>query len=244
MRGIYIIGKKEIRDHFTSPLLYILTSLFCLIMGWPFYNRILLAREWTSGTIVDAILRPTFGDMASLFLFLTPLVTMRSFAEERKQHTLELLFLSHCSHGQIIMGKFFSSLCISLFMIGLSLVFPCILAISGYTHMGLVATSYLGIILHVASYTAVGMFTSSLTENQILSAILCFATLLGLMLLLLAGHASGNDLLGQMISYLSPHIHLEGLLRGAITSYSIVFYFSFIFFFLFLTERSLDSRNW
>lgn len=244
MRAIYIIVKKEIGDQFVSPLIYILTSLFCLIIGWPFYNRILLAREWTSGTIVDGVLRPTFGDMASLFLFLVPLITMRSFAEEKKQRTLELLFLSHCSDGQIIVGKFLSSLCISLFMLSFSLIFPMILTFSGYAYISLVAISYLGLILHVALYTAVGIFSSSLTENQILSALLSFAVLLGLMLLLLVGHASDNYLLSQMLSYLSPQVHLESFFRGSLVSYNVAFYFSSIFFFLFLTSKSLDSRNW
>ena len=244
VRGIYFIWKKEMADQLRSPFIYILAALFSLIVGWPFYNRIILARQWTTGTLLDSVMQPTFGDMISLFLFFSPLITMRCFAEEKKQHTLNLLFLSHCSHFQIIMGKFLSAMSISFFILGPTFVFPCILAFSGYSHWGLVGVSYLGILLSIACYTSVGLFTSGLTENQILSALLSFTILLGFMLVVLVGNASQNDFLAQMFSYVSIHFHLGSFLRGAVVSYSFVFYLSFVGFFIFLTERSLDSRNW
>lgn len=243
-KGIYFICKKELKDYFTSPLVYILTALFCLIVGWPFYNRLILAKEWTTGTIVEVVLQPTFFYINSIFLFLAPLMTMRTFAEEKKQNTLNLLFSSNCTHFHIIMGKFFSALSMALFIIAFTFMLPLILAFSGYTNWGLVFSGYLGIFLSVACYIAVGIFTSSLTENQILAALLSFSILLGLMLLVLSANASNNYLLGQMLSYFSINFHLDGFVRGALRSYSFVFYLSFIGFFVFLTERSLDSRNW
>ena len=243
-KGIYFIWKKELKDNFTSPLIYILTALFSLIVGWPFYNRILLSREWTTGTIVEAVLQPTFFYINSIFIFIIPLITMRTFAEEKKQNTLNLLFLSHCNHYHIIMGKFLSTTCVAFFIIAFTFIFPLILAFSGYTNWGIVFTGYLGTLLSVSCYIAIGIFTSSLTENQVLAALLNFIIILGLMLLVLSANASNNYLLGQMLSYFSVNFHLEGFIRGALRSYSFVFYLSFIGFFIFLTERSLDSRNW
>ena len=244
LKGIYILWKKEFKDQFTSPLVYILGAIFSILIGWPFYNRIILAREWTSGNFIDLVLRPTFNFMSFLFFFLVPLITMRCFSEEKKQKTLDLLLLSHLGHLQIIWGKFLSLMCVCLFIIGLTCIFPIILAISGYSHWGLVFTSYIGIILSVLCYVSIGLFTSSLTENQILSAILSFSILMGLMLIVLVANASNNYFLGQMLSYLSIHSHLDSFLRGAVTSYSFIFYISFIGFFIFLTEKSLNSRNW
>ncbi len=244
LKGVYILWKKEIKDQFTSPLVYILGAIFSLLVGWPFYNRIVLSREWTSGNLLELVLQPTFNLMSFLFFFLVPLITMRCFSEERKQHTLDLLFLSHLGHIQIIFGKFLSIVCVCLFILGLTLIFPVILAVSGYSHWGLVLTSYLGLLLSVFCYVAVGMFTSGLTENQILSALLSFGILIGLMLIVLVANVTDNYFLGQMLSYVSIHFHLEAFLRGAVTSYSFIFYVSFIGFFIFLTEKSLNSRHW
>ena len=244
IKGIYILWKKELKDQFTAPLTYILGAIFSLLVGWPFYNRIILTREWTSGNLLELVLQPTFNFMSFLFLFLTPLITMRCFSEEKKQHTLNLLFLSNCGHIQIILGKFLSLVCVCLFIMTLTLIFPIILALSGYSHWGLVLTSYSGLLLSVLCYVSVGVFTSSLTENQLFSALLSLGILIGLMLIVLVANASNNYFLGQMLSYFSIHFHLESFLRGSATSYSFIFFASFIGFFILLTEKSLNSRNW
>ena len=105
---------------------------------------------------------------------LAPLITMRLFAEERKCHTLDLLLRSRLGHGQIIVAKFLSSLMTVLFLLSLTLIFPIILAVSGYSNWPMVFSGYGGVILCVMCYLAVGLFTSSLTENQILASLAGF----------------------------------------------------------------------
>lgn len=244
MKAIYFLFKKEIKDYFLSPLVYIIASVFILISGWLFFNYLIASQEPTKLKIVSTVFIPMFGVINMIFMFFAPLITMRSFAEEKKQKTLGLLLMSNCNHWQVIAGKFLSSFVVSLFMISLTLFFPIILYFSGYSDWTFIFLNYLGIIFTVSCYLAVGIFTSSLTENQIVAAILSFCILLGLMVLILSSNATDNYLVAQILSYFSINSHLQPLMRGLIQSYDIVYYLSFIGFFFYLTERSLDSRNW
>lgn len=244
LKGIWILYKKEVKDFFFSPILYILTALFCAIIGWLFFNYLVLSKEATSATLTQAVLSPIFGNMNFIFLFMAPLLTMRCFAEEKKLNTLDLLFHSRLGNVQIILGKLLASFTAALFMLSFTLVFPVVLAISGYSDWLTVASAYLGLLLSVLCYLAVGIFASSLTENQVVSALVAFSLLLGSMLLVMSANASQNPLVGQILSYMSIPFHYEAFVRGAIKSYSLLFFLSFLGFFTFLTRESLESRNW
>jgi len=244
IRGIWILFLKELKDLFLSPLVYIVTALFCLIMGWLFFNYLILSKNLTTVTLTESILVPIFGNMNFVFLFLVPLLTMRLFAEEKKQKTLDLLIHSDLGILQIILGKLMASFATSIFVLSFTVVFPLILAFSGYNDWGIVASSYLGIIFSILCYLSVGVFASVLTNNQIVSALVSFCILLGLMLLVLSVNATNNDMLGQIVQYSSIPFHYEGLVRGSIKSYNLVYFTSFVGFFIFLTHKSLGSRNW
>lgn len=236
--------KKEIRNTLAHPMIYVLSGLFCLIVGWLFFNYLVLAKEATKLSLTYSVLRPIFGNMNFIFLFLAPLITMGAFAEEKKQHTLDLLLQSKLTFGQIILAKFLSSLFIVLFMLSLTLIFPIILAMADYSDWGTVGASYLGIIFSIMCYLSVGLFTSALTENQIIAALLAFCLLLSSMLLVLSASATQNYMLGQIFQYLSVPFHYEVFSRGAIKNYNIVYFASFIFFFSYLTQQSLGARKW
>ncbi|MBK24457.1 MAG: hypothetical protein CME70_10720 [Halobacteriovorax sp.] len=244
LSGIWVLYKKEVKDFFFSPILYILSALFCGIIGWLFFNYLVLSKEATTATLTQAVLSPIFGNMNFIFLFMAPLLTMRCFAEEKKLNTLDLLFHSRLGNVQIILGKLFASFTAALFMLSFTLVFPVVLAISGYSDWYTVASAYLGLLLSVLCYLAVGIFASSLTENQVVSALVAFSLLLGSMLLVMSANASHNPLVGQILSYMSIPFHYEAFVRGAIKSYSLLFFLSFLGFFTFLTRESLESRNW
>lgn len=243
-RAVGVLWRKEARDHLASPLTWALAALFSLATGWLFFNRLVLAGEWTSGTVSRAVLQPLFGLMASLFLFLVPVLTMGSVAGERRRGTLPLLLMSHCTDGQIVVAKFLSGCLACLVLLAPTLVLPGVLAASGYGDWGLVAAGYLGVALTAACYVAAGVFASSVSGSQAPAALLCFALLLGLMLLPLAGNATGNPLLGQMLSHLSVTFHLDGFLRGVVRTHHLAFHASFTGFFLFLAARALGSRHW
>jgi ABC-2 type transport system permease protein len=243
-KGIYLLSKKELKDNFLSPMVYILSALFCILMGWLFFNYLIASKELTDQTLTQSILLPIFGNMNFIFLFLAPILTMRSFAEERKLHTLELLLTSRLSHFQIILSKIIANFLTSAFMVLLTIVFPIVLAMSGYSHWSVVISSYVGVLLSILCYISVGCFASSLTENLVVSALLGFCILLGLMLFSLTGNATNNVLMAQLFQYLAIPFHFESFVRGGIRSFNIVYMFSFIGFFTYLTHLSLDSRRW
>ena len=163
---------------------------------------------------------------------------------KKKRVYLDLLLRSQLGHGQIIAAKFLSSLATALFPISLTLVFPIILAIAGYSNWPVVLSGYVGVVLCVMCYLAVGLFTSSLTENQILASLTAFCILLGVMLLAVTANATHNDFLAQFFFYFSTPSHFESFARGAFQSYDFVYFISFMGFFFYLTHISLDTRNW
>ena len=215
-----------------------------MVLGWLFFNYIISAKEITTGTLSTRILLPVFGNMNFIFLFFAPLITMKLFSEEKKMGTISLLYQSRLNDLQIILGKFFGALFIIIFMISLTFIFPTILYFSGYEDWGLVITCYIGLLFSVMCYLAVGLFASSLTENQIISAVVGFSILLGLMLMVISVRATNIQLLGQIASYLSVAYHYENFVRGSILNYSLVYFASFISFFFYLTHRVLCSRKW
>ncbi|MFZ8933556.1 MAG: ABC transporter permease subunit, partial [Bacteriovoracaceae bacterium] len=144
MKTMIFLVKKELKDFFASPLIYILGGLFSLMMGWLFFNYLVNAQNLTQGSLTQKILLPFFGNANFIFLFLTPLITMRAFTDEKKQGTLALLVMSNLTDFQIIMGKVISSFLVCLFMVSTTLIFPLILSFSGYSDWGIVFTSYLG----------------------------------------------------------------------------------------------------
>ena len=243
-KKIGILVNKELKDAFLSPLIYILAGLFCFMMGWLFFNYLLQAKTLTTATMTQAVITPIFGNINFIFVFLCPLLTMRSFAEEKKQATLDLLLRSELSELQIILAKFISNMMLVFFMVSFTLVFPIILALSGYSDWGVVGSSYLGVLLSTMAYLSVGLFCSSLTDNQIVASLLTFCILLGSMLMVITVNASNNYLLSLMVQYMTIPFHWEGFIRGLIRSYSFVYFASFLGFFFLLTLKSLQSRKW
>jgi len=244
LSNILVLTKKELKDTFTSPLIYVLTGLFSFMIGWLFFNYILQSKEMSTTTMTQGVITPIFGNINFIFVFLCPLLTMRSFAEEKAKFTLDLLLRSELSEMQIILGKFLSLIIAQLFMLSFTLLFPIILSLSGYSDWGVVASSYVGIILSLMTYTAVGLFCSSLTDNQIVASLLTFCILLGSMLMVISVNATNNYLLALMTQYMTIPFHYEGFTRGVIKSYSLVYFIcAWIFFFL-LTQKTLQSRKW
>jgi len=246
MRGIFILCKKELKDNFNSPLIYILSAMFCALMGWLFFNYLSASshRTLTTMSLSDTVLIPTFGNMNFIFLFLAPLLTMKMFAEENKMKTLDLLLMSDLRLIDLVIGKFLAALLSGIFILSTTFIFPLVLAWSGYTDWGTVMTSYAGICFSLACYIAVGLFASSLTENQIVAAMISFCILLAIMLLVITAQATHNELVSMIFQYMSTPYHFESFTRGSIRSYSLIYGLSFLSFFFYATYLSLDSRRW
>lgn len=253
VRNVYTIARRDFRNYFTSPIAYIVIAGFIGIMGWMFYNNLvhfsmqnMQYQQYNMGkgvSINDGIIRPLYGNMNVIFLFMIPFITMRLFAEERKQHTIELLMTSPVTLTDIILGKFFSALGLVLVMLLLTTVYPITLLVTGNPDVGPIVTSYIGIVLLVSCYVALGVLFSAMTENQIVAGALTFAIGLFFWLVSWASQSAG-PVWGELFNYLSLISHYNSFSQGLLNTSDILYYFSFIGVSLFLTHRVLDSYRW
>jgi ABC-2 type transport system permease protein len=194
-------------------------------------------------SITEGIVRPLYGNMNVIFLFMVPFITMRLFAEERKLHTIELLMTSPVTLTEIILGKFLSAYLLVGVMLVITLFYPAILFLTGNPEWGPIATSYLGVLLLAGCYLSLGVFFSSLTENQIVAGALTFAS--GLLFWLISwATQSAGPVWGELLTNLSLINHYQNFSQGLLNSSDVVYYLSFIGFGLFLTHRVLDSFRW
>jgi len=256
MKSILAIIEKEIRGYFVSPIAYVVLTCFMCIMGFFFFNHLstfnqLLAmyQAFRQPEVLqqlnlnDQVMTPTLYNMTIVLIFMMPLLTMRLFSEEKKLKTDELLFTTPLTTFQIMMGKFLSSYLFFLFMLLLTFIYPAILFTFGNPEPGQVIAGYLGIMLMGTAFLAVGNFVSSLTENQIVSAVITLVTLLMLFIIGWTAQMT-SPTLGAVLSYLSLVEHFTDFAKGLIEVKHVVYYLSFIGFGMFLTKRSLDSQRW
>lgn len=244
LNRVGILARKELKDVFTSPLIYVITGLFTALIGWLFFNYLMQNQQLSSTTISNSVIIPIFGNINFLFMFICPLLTMRSFAEEKKHQTIDLLLRSKLSESQIIFGKLIANSVSAFFLLAFTLIFPIILAISGYSDWGVVLSCYFGIMLSIICYSMVGMFASSLTDNQIVASLMSFCFLLGSLLLVVSSNATSNYIVGQILQYFSTGFHFESFTRGLIRSYSLVYFATYVLIFFLMTKKSLEARRW
>jgi len=193
--------------------------------------------------INQMVYSPLFHNMSIILLLMVPLLTMRLFSEEKKRQTDELLFTCPISVNQIILGKYFASLFVLLVMLFLTGILSIFVFSYGNPELAPILSGYLGLFLVGAAFMAVGIFFSSLTENQIVSAILTFGALLLFWILNWASYSAGGMWKG-VLNYLSFFQHFDEMTRGIVDTTDIVYYLSFIFLGLFLTHSVIQSRRW
>ena len=254
MRGILAVFKKEIIITFSSPIFYAATFIFLVVSGYFFYTNAIIytIRSFQAGqnpflaqslNLSDFVVKPFFGDIAIVLLLMLPLLTMRSYAEEKKMGTIELLFTYPISDQAVLAGKFAASVFTLLIMLVGTLLPLILLETFAHLDWGLIACGYIGILLLGASFIGLGIFTSSLTENQIIAAVLSFGIFLLFWVIGWAKSFAGPTL-GPILEHLSIVVHLDGFVKGLIDSRDLVFYLVFIFFWLFVTLRFLNTRFW
>ena len=235
MSKILAVAGRELRGYFASPLAYVVAAFFMLVAGY-FFSLILFHTK-------QASLQPLFSNLTVIFLLITPALTMRLLADERKSGTIELLMTSPITDRDLVLGKYLSAVLFLAFLLGLTLVYPVILSFVGQPDWATIATGYLGIFLLGASFMAIGVFASSVTANMIIAAMVTFALSLVIWLLPSAGQMFGG-VAADVMSYLSVINHQENLGRGVVDTTDLLFYISFIIAFLFLTIRSVETYHW
>lgn len=244
LKYIWIVMLKELKTTFLSPLIYVIAGLFIILSGWMFFTLLVSLDTKDTYGMTTSVLVPLFGNINFIFMFIVPLLTMHIFSDEFKNNTSSLLFLSKLKNHQIILGKYFSTILSSVFIISLTLIFPLVLSVAGYSDWGVVATSYLGLFLAITTYCLIGIFASTLTEHQMLSGVLCFFILFAFFLLALSAGVASNPMVAQLLGYLGMAFHYAPFSRGAIRSYDLVYFICIIILFFYLSLRSLESKRW
>lgn len=256
MNNALAIAAKDLRSYFTSPIAYVVLTGYLVLAGWFFFNllahfnQLLMAyMDISSPEVLEAlnlnewVVAPLLHNLAVVLVILVPMITMRSFAEEKKAGTYELLMTSPISVGEIVAGKFIGGLAFIALMVALTGLYPAILVWFGDPEIGLILSGLLGLLLLGASFVAIGIFTSSLTDNQIIAAVSCLVVLLLLYVIAWPAQSAG-DTLGGLLRYLSLTEHFGELVKGVIDTRDVVYFLSVIALALFLTLRSVESMRW
>ena len=256
MTGAWAIVKKDFGSYSRSWVGVLGLSSFLLIAGTFFtlfllgYSRLSFEAARKSYEGIEGlgptgfVLGAFLLNLGIIFLFLTPLLAMRSLAEEKRMGTLELLYTFPLSDLEIVLGKYLSLLA-QLFFLGLpTLIYAAILRTLGAkVEWGIVCSGLLGFFLLGATFLSAGLFFSSLTENQIISAGVTFLFLLGVWILEWAASFLPNPL-GPRVSLLSPFVHYRDFPLGIVDFSDVAYFLVTILFFIFLTHRVVEARNW
>ena len=253
MSNVIAIAQKELKSYFSSPIAYITIGFFSLLYGW-FYFAILsffVRQSMQAGqmggpqalNINQVLIRQLLQNVTILILFIMPMVTMRTYSEEKRSGTIELLLTSPLTDLQIILGKFFGALALWAVMLAVSLIHIGVLFVYSTPEWKPIATAYLGLLLLGGCFISVGLFISSLTKNQIVAGMVTFAVFLFLWVITWLGSFSGPTI-DSLTQYLSIIDHYDDFGKGVIDTTHLIYYVSFITFGLFLTAKSVDSERW
>lgn len=254
MKGWYAIFRKEAANFFVSPIAYAVMAIFLVIAGFFFWANLsllsLISLQAANNPMLaqrlnftDIVVRPLIQNMSIVMLFVMPLISMRLFSEEKKSGCIELIFTYPITDLGVLGGKFIAALVFLAVMLGGTFSFPVLLFAYGATEFGPMFTGYLGLFLMGAAFMALGMFLSSLTENQIVAATISFGAALMFWIISWTSSFAGENV-GYVLKQLSILEHMESFHKGILSLPDLTFFVLFTGFFLFLTARSLETCRW
>ena len=254
MNNILAIAHKELKSYFSTPIAYIVIGFFALLFGYFFYAMLIIFNQQSlqlgglggGGGNVDInqqLIRPLFLNASVILLFVLPLITMRTYSEEKRSGTIELLLTSPVTDVEIIVGKFLGAMALYAAMLGITLIHMVLLFAWGNPEPKVVLTGYVGLLLMGGCFISVGLLISSLTKNQIVSGMVTFAVFLLLWVINWIASFTGPTT-QSVLNYLSITDHFDDFTRGILDTKHLVYYFSVMSFGLFLTARSVDTERW
>ncbi|MGE0042910.1 MAG: ABC transporter permease subunit [Vicinamibacterales bacterium] len=252
MRNVLTIGGKELRSYFASPTGYIVIGFFALLYGYFFYALLAFFERQSmqmmqmgpqTMNVNQMLIGPLLMNASVIALFVLPMITMRTYAEEKRSGTIELLLTSPVTDWQIILGKFFGAMGLYAAMLAVTLIHIGVLFLYGNPEWKPIATGYLGLLLMGGCFISVGLLISSATKNQIVAGMVTFAVFLLLWVINWIGSFVGPTA-QAVLQYLSITDHLDDFAKGVIDTKHLVYYVSFIAFGLFLTAKSVDTERW
>lgn len=257
MRNVLTIAGRELRSIFVSPIAYVVMTGFLLLGGWFFFNLLarfnLLVSMYSSFqggaeamqrlNVNEFVLAPLFHNLSVVLVILIPMITMRGFAEEKRAGTYELLLTSPVATWEIVLGKFVGMIAFITVMIGLTSIYGVILWAYGNPEVGIMLSGYAGLLLLAITFVTIGLFASSLTENQIIAAVTGLVMLLLLFVIAWPADSAGKTI-GDVLRYVSVTEHFASLVKGVIDSKSLIYFATMVAGWLFLTQRSVESIRW
>lgn len=252
MRSILALTRKELESYFASPIAFVVVTLFLVLSGVFFYIYLVfylqsaqMAGQYGGGgetDVTQTIMRPLFSNLGFFGLIIFPLITMRLISEEKKLGTYELLMTSPLSVPQLVLGKFLGALSLVLLILLLTAVYPVVLFIFGSPDLGPILTGYLGLLLLASAFIAVGILCSSLTENQIVAAVLGFVFLVIFWILNFVTRSEAW--FGKLAQYASLYQRFDDFTQGVISAGDVFYYVGFTFYALFVTGVVLQAQRW
>jgi len=254
MRNILAIAHKELKSYFSGPIAYIAIGIWALLYGY-FFIAILqyfvrtsmqmgqFGMQQQAVNVNQMLIRPLLQNVTIMILFTLPMVTMRTYSEEKRSGTIELLLTSPLTDFQIVMGKFLGAMALYGVMLLVTMIHIGLLFVYGNPEWKPIITAYLGVLLLGGCFVSLGLFISSLTKNQIVAGMITFAVFLLFWIITWIGSFSGPTI-DKLTQYLSIIDHLDDFTKGVVDTSHLIYYLSFITFGLFLTVKSVDTERW
>jgi ABC-2 type transport system permease protein len=252
LRNVLTLADKELRSYFASPIAYVIIGLFALLFGYFYYAYLyifirssaeMMQAGGRAANINQQMIASVLQNSAVIILFVMPMITMRTYSEEKRSGTIELLLTSPVTDVQIILGKFFGAMGLYVAMLAVTVLYIALLFWYGNPEWRPIVAGYLGLLLMGGCFISVGLLISSLTKNQIVAGILTFTVFLMLWIINWIGESSGPTT-REVLNYLSITEHFNDFARGVVDTKHVIYYLSFITFGLFLTAKSVDSERW
>lgn len=230
------IFKREFKSYFTSPIGYIYLGISLLLSGWFFVSTNLYY------TITD--MSYFFGNLTMIFIFLVPMLTMRLFAEERRNKTDQLLLTAPVTVTKIVLGKYLSAVALFGFTLLITLIYPFVMMLYGTPLLPTILALYLGFFLTGSALIAIGVFISSSTESQVTAAIVSFVVILFIQLSDWITSIFKNAVVKAVIDWLSVMKRYEEFTTGILSLSSIIYFISFSAVFVYLTIQTIEKKRW
>ena len=243
------IAKREFLSLFYSPLAWVLLAVIQVILAWSFFSSIDvffniqadLTTIKNAPGVTDLVASPLFEVSSIVLLMITPLLTMRLISEEKRNKTISLLLSAPVSITEIVLGKYLGFILFITIIITLITLMPLSLSMGTELDYSKLFSGALGLFLMLSAFGAAGLFMSSLTDNPMIAAITTFGLLL--LLFMINANTASADGGSNLFAYLSLQSHFTVLLRGILNTRDIAYFALFIFGFITLTIRQLETQR-
>jgi len=256
MYATLVIFKKELAGFFKSPLFYFLSFMMTILLSILFSISLDKFAQTSSNAMLQfgmqpqllnihySVFLPHLSIINLIFIFLIPALTMKLISEEKKVRTFDLLLTSPINSVSIVLGKYLASLVVVCGLIGVSFVYPLVASRVFEFSWAPTLVAALGIFLVAAVYSSMNLLASSLTENSLVAFVLSIVFNLSIWFVGALNESFDEVLIKNILEHISLNNHLAGLIEGTIRTNGLVFFFSLIFLFCFLTERVIESARW